>query len=319
MKEIGKARVASGKYKDFSSITIESASVRIELVPEIGAKLVSILYKPTGKEWLLDSGQRPLRQPEFGSTFSNWDMSGFDECFPTINPCHVEMEEKISLPCHGEVWSIPWNYEVEEDSVVCSVRSPQLPYRLTRRISFTSAAQIRLDYQVENEGNLPLPFLWVPHPQFNVDEPTSILLPPQVQEMLCVYGGHTLQNGELYEWDAISLMSPEITGDGRKFYFPGKVSAGWSGLYGQESGNFLIISVPPDKVPYLGVWMDEGMFNDRATCALEPSIGYYDALDMAVANGTAQEIPPNGSFSWHLNITLGEGDWKGIIPGLPNE
>lgn len=47
-------------------------------------------------------------------------------------------------------------------------------------------------------------------------------------------------------------------GDGRKFYYNGPVTEGWSGLLGEESGNFLLVSVCPDKIPLLGVWKDEG-------------------------------------------------------------
>ena len=296
-----------GTYKGFKSIVMESEKIRLETVPAIGAKLVSIVYKPTGKEWLLDSGDRPMRQPEYGTAFSDWDMSGWDECYPTINSCLSGTNKDIFLPDHGELWSLPWDCKIRENSIVSSVRSPQLPYQFTREISFTSADRIRLDYRADNLSDQPIPFLWVPHPQFAITEPTRILLPDSMEEMLCVYEGHTLKNGEMYAWDDVSLISPVVTGDGRKFYYRDQVLTGYSGLYEEVSGNFLILSVPADKVPYLGVWVDEGMFNDRVTCALEPSIGFYDSLEIAVGNGTAQIIPAQSSFSWHLELSIGVG------------
>jgi len=96
-----------------------------------------------------------------------------------------------------------------------------------------------------------------------------------------------------------------VTGDGKKFYYPGKVAIGRSGLHEQESGNYLMLTVPQDKVPYLGVWIDEGMYNDRVTCALEPGIGYFDSLSAAIVNGTAQIVDPHGSFEWSLTVALG--------------
>ncbi|MFD0619608.1 hypothetical protein ACFQZR_19240 [Paenibacillus sp. GCM10027629] len=274
-------------------------------MPELGAKLVSILYKPTGKEWLLDSGKRPLQQPEYGSTFTDWDMSGWDECFPTIITCSSGVDQDISLPDHGELWSLPWAHTIENNTVVCSIKSPKLPYRFTRRISFQAADRIRMDYRAENEGEHPIHFLWVPHPQFAITEPTRILLPENIRQMLCVFAGYTLTVGETYAWNDVSLLSPLITGDARKFYYDGIVPEGWSGLYGEDSGNYLIVSIPTDKVPFLGVWIDEGMYNDRATCALEPSIGYYDSLETALSNATAQMIPAKSSYEWHLDLNLG--------------
>lgn len=296
--------ITKGTYKGFASIVMESKQIRLETVPEIGGKLVSVLYKPTGKEWMLDSGDRSMRQPEVGSAFSDWDMSGWDECFPTINSCSYNGE---TLPDHGELWSLPWDCRIGENSIISSVRSPRLPYQFTREISFAAADVIRLDYRADNLSDGPIPFLWVPHPQFAITEPTRILLPESMDDMLCVYEGHALKNGETYAWEEVSQISPEVTGDGRKFYYPDKVPAGCSGLYGEGSGNFLILTVPEDKVPYLGVWVDEGMFNDRVTCALEPSIGYYDSLEVAAGNGTAQVLPAQSSFSWHVELSLGAG------------
>lgn len=313
MKKENMVHVTTGTYKSFFSITIESKQISIEMVPELGGKLVSIVYKPTGKEWMLDSAHRSLQKPIHGSTFTDWDMSGWDECFPTINACKLGMDKDINLPDHGELWVLPWAYKIEENEVVCSVQSLKFPCRFTRRISFPSADRVRLDYRADNDSDEPIPFLWVPHPQFTVTEPTRILLPESMEEMLCVYEGHTLKNGKLYAWDDVSLLSPAVTGDARKFYYGGQVPVGWSGLYGVESGNFLIVTVPQNKVPYLGVWMDEGMFNDRVTCALEPSIGYYDSLEMAVGNGTAQMIPAKASFEWHLELAIGAGEWRDVI------
>lgn len=109
-----------------------------------------------------------------------------------------------------------------------------------------------MDYCVVNEGDQPMPYLWVPHPQFAVTEPTRIVLPENVRQMLCVYGGRSLTVGESYAWNDISLLSPVITGDARKFYYKGNVPAGWSGLYGEESGNYLFVSVPRAKVSFIG-------------------------------------------------------------------
>jgi hypothetical protein len=74
------------------------------------------------------------------------------------------------------------------------------------------------------------------------------------------------------------------------------------------------MEVESQRVPYFGVWIDEGMVNDRNIIALEPSIGYYDALDRAMANGTAAVVPPGGSNEWSLSLRLGTG---GAAAGFP--
>lgn len=143
------------------------------------------------------------------------------------------------------------------------------------------------------------------HPQFAIVEQTRVLLPETIDRLLCVYGGQSLETMGTYDVPSLSLINPVVTGDGKKFYYPGKVAIGRSGLHEQASGNYLMLTVPQHKVPYLGVWIDEGMYNDRVTCALEPGIGYFDSLSAAIANGTAQIVDPHGSFEWSLTVALG--------------
>ncbi|CAM4324569.1 galactose mutarotase-like enzyme [Paenibacillus endophyticus] len=298
--------IVDASYKGFPSIVMENGFVRLELVPELGAKLVSMVYKPTGKEWLLDSGSRPLLPPVYGSSFANGDMSGWDECFPTINSCVTE--SGATLPDHGEAWSLPWSYRRSGTSVLCTVKGVMLPFLFSREVTFMENGTIRLSYEVRNEGERPQPFLWAAHPQFAIEEPTEIVLPSGMQQLLCVYGGMRHDTGQSYAFTGESLLRPDITGDGRKFYYPGQAPEGWAALHGQASGNYLRLRWPLEQVPYFGVWIDEGMFNDRSVCALEPGIGYYDALDAAVQNGTARTLMPAEAYSWHLDIELGIGD-----------
>lgn len=301
-------RYYPGVYQQQESVVAESEEIRIELIPALGGKIISLLYKPTGKEWLLNSGKRTLKPPAVGSSFTDGDMSGWDECFPTIDSCMVELDQgRTLLPDHGELWSLPWSIEFKDHAIECSVLSAKLPFRLTRRISFITSDCVKLEYRVDNLSASKLPFLWVPHPQFAISEPTRILLPHEIDNLLCVFGSSKFKAGESYSAQQISLISPEKTGEGSKFYYSGYSLSGWSGLHGQLSDCFLILSVSPQEVPFIGVWIDEGMFNDRVTCALEPSIGYYDSLETAIGNGTAQYVLPKDSFAWQMKLRLGRG------------
>ncbi|MFD1179130.1 hypothetical protein ACFQ3W_22890 [Paenibacillus puldeungensis] len=317
MKEISLAvQIGTSRYRNWSSFVMETEYIRAEIIPGLGAKIVSLCYKPTDKEWLVDAGGRKLVQPKYGSSFGQADMSGWDEVFPTIDPCEAPGYGGHSLPDHGEVWPLSWDCEFTEREVSCSVEGVAGPYRLTRKLSFPATDQLQMDYCVVNHGTEPLPFIWVPHPQFWVSEPTHIVLPSTVQEMVCVFGGNTQVTGKHYAWKELSMVGETQTGDGRKYYIPGIHKEGWCGLVGANSGEWLRMSTDPKKVPYLGIWVDEGMGNDRNVIALEPSIGYYDRLDRAIGNGTAPVIKPGQTIEWSLSVSLGTG---GIQAGFDLE
>jgi galactose mutarotase-like enzyme len=297
--------IYSGTYKGMDSIVSENAALRAEVIPELGGKIVSLIYKPTGKEWMIGSGRRPLKQPVYGTSFTEWDMSGWDECFPTIDPCMTGEKGDILLPDHGELWSQPWESLAKEGKVLCSVQGRRLSYRFSRELELKDNATLRLNYEVKNIGDAPLPCLWTAHPQFTIDEPTDIVLPKAMRDLICVFGGRKYETGASFRAPENWTISTDVVGDGRKFYYPKPVSEAWSGLYGRNSGNYLVLKTNRAKVPYWGVWIDEGMCNDRTTVALEPGIGYYDSLERAVRNGTAMLLTPGETSCWHLEIELG--------------
>lgn len=305
-----KVSIYKEHYKSLSSVVMENEHIRIEMIPELGAKIVSLIYKPSGHEWLVDTTAAQLSQVEYGSSFAKGGMCGWDECFPTIDECRIGEHGEILLPDHGEVWSLPWDVQIVDRTIICSVNGRQLPYRLTRQIEFVDTDKVRLSYRVENQGNYSFPFTWAAHPQFRITEPTRVLLPEEMDILNCVYGEKEGTTGGEWPVPERWIIAAEADATGKKYYYPALVTEGWSGIRREHSNNYLILTTLDEKVPYLGIWIDKGLFNERSVIALEPAIGYYDSLDRAIANGTAVELSPGGEvYHWELVISLGQGDY----------
>ena len=63
-----------------------------------------------GREWLWRNDKLPYRTPLDGASYgATADTGGYDECFPTIAPCHLPPDVPVygglALPDHGELWS----------------------------------------------------------------------------------------------------------------------------------------------------------------------------------------------------------------------
>ncbi len=110
---------------------LESDFIRTAVVPEMGAKLVSLFDKRTQREWLVAPGLRPLQKVAYGANFVEQDMSGWDEMFPTIVACDYPVPGErfgTPLPDHGEVWPLSWRLEpTSPDSLRTSVEGKALP------------------------------------------------------------------------------------------------------------------------------------------------------------------------------------------------
>lgn len=300
--------------------TIETSCLRLTTVPGMGAKIVSIFDKEMGYEWLLPPVNRPFQPVSYSAVFTDQDMSGWDEMFPTINACAYPdgCYAGVLLPDHGEVWPLAWDVEEADGSALrLSVCGVALPYRLIRTIRPMDARMIRLEYEVVNTGTEAFAGLWAGHPQFKIDAETRIIFPPQVQSIIMVM--QTADWGEIgaeYSWPAavnrhgqsVSLdcaQSPDRH-KYHKFYLPPEHRVSWAAL--RQGAHWLRLSWNPEQVPYLGVWVDEGSFNSVSTIALEPSTGFYDDLSLAWKNQRVMHLRPSVPLRWHIDIECGAGD-----------
>jgi hypothetical protein len=84
--------------KMFSGIILENKYLRVTLIPEFGGRIISMIYKPTGREELY---QNPAGAP-YGVGqdwfYYKWLMV-YGGIFPTL-----------SEPEHGKAWLLPWSY-----------------------------------------------------------------------------------------------------------------------------------------------------------------------------------------------------------------
>ncbi len=90
--------------EDYQGIVLENEFVRLVIIPEFGARVISFLYKPTGHEQFYTN---PVGNPYGigeGNFYYDWLMV-FGGVFPTFPE-----------PEHGKTWFLPWHWEFTEIS-----------------------------------------------------------------------------------------------------------------------------------------------------------------------------------------------------------
>ena len=299
-------------WYDWDGLLLESDRLRVVVVPELGAKIVSLYDKAHAHEWLVPP-MRPLKRTAYGDDFVSQDMSGWDEMMPTINRCHWAGAD---LPDHGEVWSIPWTVEEKGPGLATSVLGTAFPYRFTRSVSFVSAGCLELGYTLMNTGSQKLEYLWAAHPQFAADAHTKIVFPAGTQRVVNVVEGDPLWGaaGSILAWPraqapngkiwALDRIGPASQGTCRKYYLLPEEPATWAALDQEDLGCRLRMDWDSSEVSYLGVWVDEGACNALPVAALEPSNGFYDGLDTAAAQNRLAVLPPGEQSAWTLRLSF---------------
>jgi hypothetical protein len=90
----------------------------------------------------------------------------------------------------------------------------------------------------------------------------------------------------------------------RKFYVPPEQPVAWAVLLDERLGCQLRLDWSPSAAPYLGLWVDEGLYNSASVAALEPSSGYNDSLARAIHNKKVPVLESGKDMTWTLRVNL---------------
>jgi galactose mutarotase-like enzyme len=302
------------QWQGFDAWQMENEQIRVVIVPALGAKIASLVDKTAGYEWLAPP-TNPVRERRYADVFTDHDLAGWDEMFPTISMCPSPHNRAIELPDHGEVWALSWEVLSQSPQLIkLQVQGRALDYLLTRTASLLEDG-FRLEYTLENLNGKPFPFLWAAHPLFNADSSTVIELPPEITRVINVaerpdLGGvdaplswpaAALANGGEKRLDRVGDASRK---DSRKVYVPPEQPVDSACLYQESIGRRLCLRWDSGVAPYLGIWVDEGTYTRPSTAALEPASGYYDSLALAQQNQRAAIAPISGPVQWWLDVRL---------------
>ncbi|MCC6443970.1 MAG: DUF5107 domain-containing protein [Armatimonadetes bacterium] len=305
--------------RPFQEVVLENDRLKVVILPELGAKMTRLVRKATGRDFLCHNPYLPrLLKPGYGSAFDAFDVSGFDECFPTIGACRYPEDPwaGAELPDHGELWAVPWQCRREGDRLHFEVEGRALPYRFSMQVSLDGESVV-LDYAVANRSPHPMKVLWSSHPLLAFPPGSRILLPEGARVVVGESRGLRLgRPGDTLNWPLatapdgrkydLSVLAPPYLGYVDKLY-TARLREGWCGIRDASTGEGVLFTFPVEKVPYVGLWLDLGGWPEGQPfyqIALEPCSGTPDALDEAVRDWNSfAVVPARGELSWSLTMT----------------
>src|SRR5665647_976271 len=276
------------RYKNKDSVVLESTRIRAEFIPDPGSKLSSLINKETGYEYLIQRKNEIYLDQPFDGVFVNGECSGYDDMFPTIDVCSYENEpwKGVKMADHGEVWSLPWEYKINNDSLHMSVKGVRFPYKLEKNVYFINENSIRLEYTLTNNSSFDFEFLWAGHLMINIEEGTKVIVPDDCKEAITILTNGKGEFGDINNWPYFKdpngntyrgdiSRSKDVKGF-EKYYFKNKLKNGWCELEYPDNKNKLKVSFPVDKVPYLGILMNEYGWDELYNIIIEPCTICYD-------------------------------------------
>ena len=255
--------ITHGSFKGEPALVLQNESLTAVILPEWGAKTVSLVHRPSGIETLWQNPSPTFARTGYGDSYGNGEFAGFDEMFPTISRGYYESAPwaGTEVPDHGEVWSIPWESAEGFDHVTFSVNGVRFPYRLQKTVSLQEDRLVAR-YAAENLADHPLDFIWAAHPLFNAAQGMKFIVPRGMRRIINAVPGPVLGGyGGKFDFpgkNRLDLVPPRNDTGYQKYWFEQKVSEGWCILHDPDRRLSIGMSFPPGQVPWLGMWLNEG-------------------------------------------------------------
>ena len=306
------------------SLVLQNECLRVRVIPQLGCKIVEIYDLENGHEWLWSDKSRPIKAAKYADRYDLYDVSGFDECFPNIGISQDPKNTSVTLPDHGEIWSLPWIVKQEEYGISATVAGKLFDYHFSRRLSLENS-KLLIEYSVANIGDSEITYMWSAHPLFAINEEMKIEIsgtPKMSKEF--GFGGRIGADGENgYEGHLTEHVWPRVLGADGQINDMSKVCLdkvltdkvvldapddGLVTLKKLSSGRSLTMKFSPLEVPFLGICYNFGGWpatGDPATwVALEPTTGKTDRLDECAELDCARVLAPKSTANWSLEIEL---------------
>jgi hypothetical protein len=91
-----------------NTVVLENNQLKVEILPELGGRISSILYKPENKNWVWNNANNSVSKVRDGKNYDdNW-QGGWEELFPNDE---VETFSWGTGYDHGELWFNTWDVQ----------------------------------------------------------------------------------------------------------------------------------------------------------------------------------------------------------------
>ena len=305
-------------WGEWPSIRLSTGAIALEVVSEVGARVVSLRDRRRDREWLAQ-GHPPaeltqMAWAEEGVAFSGPESFGWDECLPTTSVCGDPLDpDGPALRDHGDQWGRGAYLAIDEagGAVEHTWIVPRWDYRLHRRLSFADEQTVLAEYIVESHADRPLPISWAQHGVLHVEPGSRIDLPAVTRVVPSAQLGIDLPAA--LDWPSASLS------DGRRLDLDRVTTgAGWAAVLYADAREGAAVVTPDGArldldwdhgfAPALRIWLAYGGWPadgpPSEQVALEPCTSMHDDLAGALAAGHERMVQPGAEMRWWVRLRL---------------
>jgi len=312
-------------------IRLQNDRVDVAIVPAAGGKIIELIDRRSGRNWLWRNPHIPLALTRRGADFdSEQDSGGWDEILLSVKPGRIRSASKEfgAIPDHGDLIDSKWavdNLEVTSaGDVVCDMTAvgTSAPYCFKRQLRLhDNEAVIDLDYTLANTGDEPLPAYWCAHPliaiepgaTIDIDGSPLVRVDDAAMRQLTARGSeHCWPVLKLSDGKSLNLSEAFNSGGAQsliasKIFVRSPATGAASIRLGDDER--LTFKFDPSELPWLGLWINNrgwsGCGSEPYTnLGFEPATCPYDCVNEAIENEAVPWLEAGSERRWGLRLEL---------------
>jgi Domain of unknown function (DUF5107) len=294
------------------AISFENDCLRMEVWPQIGGKVSSLIDKADGYELLFNFPVELPEGPHYDEKYSDHWYCGWDECFPAIAPGNYPSHpySGIAVPDHGELWGIPTTTAVPtRDGITTVWNGLRFGYRLTRKL-YLDGPSVIAEYSLSNLAPFDFRYVWAMHALLSLQIPVK-LNANNAHSFMLTHDSDGAATDTAVDWpntpagERLSLPHELPQRRGWKLFSQQPISDGFQIVYPTRRRSMQIDYASDSGVAaYWGIWINTGGWEGVHHFAIEPTTGRHDQIDRAIQDDSAGRVEGFGKADWSVTLTL---------------
>lgn len=232
----------------FFALRLENDLLMIDVLPELGGRIWSVLYRPTSRQWIWHNPRVGLHNVGPGASYDDHWAGGWEELFPNDAAGRVMQRD---LPDHGEWWSRPWRWEIAERSSKRVEVRLQLEGVATRTHCEKSivvqgeSPAVTVHYLITSHEPEPLHCLFKQHlavamtPEDRVELPGGTVIPVDLAFSTLIGGAGPFEWPVAFDRAGTPVdlrVPPPVEAQHREFVYVAYLPEGWCGVRDTKTG-----------------------------------------------------------------------------------
>jgi hypothetical protein len=319
----------TARIHDVQAVLLESDWLRASVLPEVGAKIYDLIWKAAGRNLLWHNPRILPQTYPIDGNFDNYWCGGWDDGFPTCDPCEYRGE---SFPGLGELRSVKWQVkdsgaDREKVFVKLFAFGPISPVRAEKTVTLLAHSPVlQMGYEITNLGPLPLEFIWGTHPALEAHEHLILRIPAKTGIVGQATDPRLGEPGQRYAWPRMETPAgvtdmSRVQGIDAKIacgHYATDLDAGWYAVEDTRSGEGFLLKFPLQLCPFLWMWLVYGGWRGYHHIIVEPWTSCPNKLAEAARQNTHRTLQPGECFAVEVAGTVYRSDegYQGALQRL---